>query len=174
MQLTICLVATNRSLRCNSKTAKIYTWLSDVYKNAPNGLYFIVIQWRYNSSANVWEWHFVQHSQKIKDIGPVAVASCFIQSSQRLLHEGDLRRCYRNSGSVTYVSTLPSPSSSAPFWVPWQPSGCLASHPSCKVSAHLKQMCENGTSCNILIIYIGCQTKVIWGVALEIRAGVTH
>ena len=32
----------------------------------------------------------------------------------RLLHEGDLRRCYRNSGSVTYVSTLPSPSSSAP------------------------------------------------------------
>ncbi len=27
----------------------------------------------------------------------------------------------------------------------------LASHPLCKVSAHLKQMCENGTSCNILI-----------------------
>ena len=27
----------------------------------------------------------------------------------RLLHEGDLLRCFRNSGSVTYVSTLPSP-----------------------------------------------------------------
>ena len=26
----------------------------------------------------------------------------------------------------------------------------LAPHPSCKVSAHLNQMCENGTSCNIL------------------------
>ena len=32
----------------------------------------------------------------------------------RLLHEGDLLRCFRNSASVTYVSTLPSPSSSAP------------------------------------------------------------
>ena len=27
----------------------------------------------------------------------------------RLLHEGDLRRCFRDSGSVTYVSTLPVP-----------------------------------------------------------------
>ena len=27
----------------------------------------------------------------------------------RLLHEGDLRRCYRNTDSVTYVSTLPHP-----------------------------------------------------------------
>ena len=32
----------------------------------------------------------------------------------RLLHEGDLLRCFRNSVSVTYVSTLPSTSSSAP------------------------------------------------------------
>ena len=32
----------------------------------------------------------------------------------RLLHEGDLRRCFRDSGSVTYVSTLPAPS---PFCV---------------------------------------------------------
>ena len=31
-----------------------------------------------------------------------------------LLHEGDLRRCFQNSASVTYVSTLPSTSSSAP------------------------------------------------------------
>ena len=30
------------------------------------------------------------------------------------LHEGVLLRCFRNSASVTYVSTLPSPSSSAP------------------------------------------------------------
>ena len=27
----------------------------------------------------------------------------------RLLHEGDLRRCFRDSGSVTYMSTLPAP-----------------------------------------------------------------
>ena len=33
---------------------------------------------------------------------------------ERLLHEGDLLRCFRNSVSVTYVSTLPSTSSSAP------------------------------------------------------------
>ena len=33
--------------------------------------------------------------------------------SLRLLHEGDLLRCYRNSASVTYVSTLPAPSPSA-------------------------------------------------------------
>ena len=32
----------------------------------------------------------------------------------RLLHEDDLLRCFRNSVSVTYVSTLPSTSSSAP------------------------------------------------------------
>ena len=32
----------------------------------------------------------------------------------RLLHEGDLLRCFRNSVLVTYVSTLPSTSSSAP------------------------------------------------------------
>ena len=32
----------------------------------------------------------------------------------RLLHEGDLLRCFRDSGSVTYVSTLPAPSPSAP------------------------------------------------------------
>ena len=31
-----------------------------------------------------------------------------ILSIMRLLHEGDLRCCYRNSGSVTYLSTLPS------------------------------------------------------------------
>ena len=35
-------------------------------------------------------------------------------ASLRLLHEGDLWRCYRNSCLVTYTSTLPSPSSSAP------------------------------------------------------------
>ena len=35
-------------------------------------------------------------------------------ASLRQLHEGDLLRCYRNSGSVTYVSTLPAPSPSAP------------------------------------------------------------
>ena len=40
---------------------------------------------------------------------------------------------------------------------PWCPactlpsSSGLASHPSCKVLAHLIQMCENGTSCNILV-----------------------
>ena len=34
---------------------------------------------------------------------------------ERLLHEDDLLRCFRNSVSVTYVSTLPSPSSSAPI-----------------------------------------------------------
>ena len=33
---------------------------------------------------------------------------------ERLLHEGDLLRCFRDSVSVTYVSTLPSTSSSAP------------------------------------------------------------
>ena len=33
---------------------------------------------------------------------------------ERLLHEGDLLRCFRNSVSVPYVSTLPSTSSSAP------------------------------------------------------------
>ena len=27
---------------------------------------------------------------------------------KRLLHEGDLLRCFRNSALVTYVSTLPS------------------------------------------------------------------
>ncbi len=32
----------------------------------------------------------------------------------RLLHEGDLLRCFRDSGSVTYASTLPAPSPSAP------------------------------------------------------------
>ena len=32
----------------------------------------------------------------------------------RLLHEGDLLRCFRDSGSVTYASTLPVPSPSAP------------------------------------------------------------
>ena len=32
----------------------------------------------------------------------------------RLLHEGDLLRCFRNSASVTYVSTLLLSSSSAP------------------------------------------------------------
>ena len=32
----------------------------------------------------------------------------------RLLHEGGLLRCFRNSVLVTYVSTLPSTSSSAP------------------------------------------------------------
>ena len=32
----------------------------------------------------------------------------------RQLHKSDLLRCFRNSGSVTYVSTLSSPSSSAP------------------------------------------------------------
>ena len=31
-----------------------------------------------------------------------------------MLQNGDLLRCFRNSGSVTYVSTLPSPSPSAP------------------------------------------------------------
>lgn len=29
-------------------------------------------------------------------------------------------------------------------------SRLLTSHPSCNASAHLSQMCENGTSCNIL------------------------
>ena len=33
----------------------------------------------------------------------------------RLLHEGDLLRCFRNSTSVTYESTLPSASFSAPY-----------------------------------------------------------
>ena len=33
---------------------------------------------------------------------------------ERLLHEGDLLRCFRNSVSVTYVSTPPLTSSSAP------------------------------------------------------------
>ena len=69
------------------------------------------------------------------------------------LHEGDLLRCFRNSASVTYASTLP-----APLVGPWCPactlpsSSGLASHPSFKVSAHLIQMCENGTSFNILLM----------------------
>ena len=36
----------------------------------------------------------------------------------------------------------------------------LASHPSCKVSAHLKQMCENGTSCNILFLHFDPIIKI--------------
>ena len=75
------------------------------------------------------------------DIGtfPRSIYTMRIPTNLRLLHEGDLLRCFRNSASVTYVSTLPSASSSG-----------LASHPSFKVSAHLRQICENGTSCNIL------------------------
>ena len=38
----------------------------------------------------------------------------FCKGLMRLLHEGDLLRCFRNSVSVTYVSTLPSTSSLAP------------------------------------------------------------
>ena len=60
----------------------------------------------------------------------------------RLLHEGDLLRCFRNSVSVTYVSTLPSPSSSAP---------CISSF--VQSLGTFDQMCENGTSCNILFLY---------------------
>ena len=40
--------------------------------------------------------------------------SCDSKPLWRLLHEGDLLRCFRNSVSVTYVSTLPSTLSSAP------------------------------------------------------------
>ena len=36
-----------------------------------------------------------------------------------LLHEGDLLRCFRNSTSVTYVSTLPSVSSFLVCLVPY-------------------------------------------------------
>ena len=42
-------------------------------------------------------------------------------------------------GALVPYGTLPS-------------SSGLASHPSFKVSAHLNQMCENGTSCNILFV----------------------
>lgn len=46
-------------------------------------------------------------------------------SIMRLLHECDLRRCFRNSGSVTYVSTPPSPA-----LVPWCPLCTLCTLPS--------------------------------------------
>ena len=44
---------------------------------------------------------------------------CAHQSYRRLLHEDDLRRCFRNSASVTYVSTLPSTSSFCVCLVPY-------------------------------------------------------
>ena len=59
----------------------------------------------------------------------------------RLLHEGDQLRCFWISVSVTYVSTLPSPSSSAP---------CISSF--VQSLDTFDQMCENGTSCNILYL----------------------
>ena len=59
----------------------------------------------------------------------------------RLLHEGDLRRCFRDSGSVTYVSTLPAPSPSAP---------CISSFGQ-SLSAFDSNVREC-TSCNILLI----------------------
>ena len=37
-----------------------------------------------------------------------------IHPDKRLLHEGDLLRCFRNSASATYASALPSASSLAP------------------------------------------------------------
>ena len=50
------------------------------------------------------------------DIGtyPRSLYTMRIPTNLRLLHEGDLLRCFRNSASVTYMSTLPSASSSAP------------------------------------------------------------
>lgn len=65
--------------------------------------------------------------------------TCAYLTHLRLLHKGDLLRCYRDSGLVTYVSTLPAHSPSAP---------CISSF-----LQHLqicKQVCENGTSCKIL------------------------
>ena len=49
-------------------------------------------------------------------------------------------------GALVPYGTLPS-------------SSGLASHPSFKVSAHLRQMCENGTSCNILMKVLACKIK---------------
>ena len=68
------------------------------------------------------EWHtYIFGSMWAVPINP-AELPCYM----RLLHEGDLRRCFRDSGSVTYVSTLPAPS---PFCV------CLVPYVHLAVSA---------------------------------------
>ena len=69
----------------------------------------------------------------------------------RLLHESDLLRCFRNSSSVTYISTLPSLSSSG-----------LASHPPYKAIAHFRKcaMALRATF-SICIACIGQVGKVV-------------
>ena len=42
------------------------------------------------------------------------IARSAILIEEWMLQNGDLLRCFRNSGLVTYTSTLPSPSFSAP------------------------------------------------------------
>ena len=44
-----------------------------------------------------------------KALSPISYILGKFAVYMRLLHEGDLWRCFRDSGSVTYVSTLPAP-----------------------------------------------------------------
>ena len=79
----------------------------------------------------------------------------------RLLHEGDLLRCFRNSVSVTYVSTLPSASSSAP---------CISSFVQ-SLSTFETNVREYGTSCNILNIGIRFWHKKVPAESAGLSAG---